>query len=119
MSDRFSMASTDDRTAKAQGEAAYRAIRKHFPSLMKVVATGDIVETLYAEEIVEESTFEVVTTTNSNLSSKQKGTKILKDVQIAVESKSYAFETFCRVLKQEGQAELSCQLQGRLYRLRP
>ena len=71
-------------------------------------------ENLYSEEIVEESTFEIVTATNSTLSTKQKGNKILKDVQMSVESKSDSFEIFCRILKQEGQGEISCQLQGRM-----
>lgn len=106
------MASSDEEQPKAQGEAAHKAIRKHFPSLMKIVATGDIVENLYADEIVEESTFEVVTAPSSVLSNKQKGTKVLKDVQITVNAKSEKFETFCNILKSEGHSDIVLKLKG-------
>ena len=106
------MASGDDSTTKTQGEAAYKAVRKHFLSLAKVVATGDIVERLYEEEIVDDSTLEIVTATNTTLTNKQKGSKILQDVQISVESKPSTFDTFCRILKSEGREELSHQLRG-------
>ena len=107
------MASSDEeKTELAHGEAAHKAIRKHFPTLMKVVATGDIVENLYANEIIEESTFEVVTAPTSTLSNKQKGTKILKDVQITVNAKPKHFQTFCDVLKAEGHPDLVLKLKG-------
>ena len=95
------MESNGRETPEARGEAAHKTIRKHFPTLMKIVATGDIVETLYAEEIIEESTFEIITAINTVMSNKQKGTKILKDVQIAVHSKPEHFETFCKILEAE------------------
>ena len=95
------MESNGKETPEARGEAAHKTIRKHFPTLMKIVATGDIVENLYAEEIIEESTFEIVTAINATMSNKQKGTKILKDVQIVVHSKPEHFETFCKVLEAE------------------
>lgn len=102
--------------AEARGEAAHKAIRKHFPSLMKVVATGDIVENLYAEEVIDESTFEVVTATNAVLSNKQKGTKVLKDVQILVSSKPDAFDTFCKIVSSDGQhKDLVMNLKSELH----
>ena len=107
------MATSAENTTQAHGQAAYKAIRKHFPSLMKVVATGDIVDHLYAEEVIEQSTHEVVTDAGNALSTKQKGNKVLKDVQVSVESKSEAFQIFCGVLQSEGQEELSHLLQGR------
>ena len=102
----------DEEPLMVQGEAAHKTLRKHFPTLMKIVASGDIVETLYAEDIIEESTFEVVTASNSTLMNKQKGTKILKDVQISVHSKPKAFEIFCRVLKSEGHDDIVVKLKG-------
>lgn len=104
--------SGDEEPPKAQGEAAHKALRKHFPTLMKIVASGDIVENLYAEEIIEESTFEVVTAPGTLMINKQKGTKILKDVQVSVHSKPKAFETFCRVLKSEGHDDIVVKLKG-------
>lgn len=90
-----------EETPEARGEAAHKTIRKYFPTLMKIVATGDIAETLYAEEIIDESTFEIVTAINTVMSNKQKGTKILKDVQAVVHSKPEQFETFCKILEAE------------------
>lgn len=104
--------SGDEEPPKAHGEAAHKALRKHFPALMKVVASGDIVENLYAEEIIDESTFEVVTTPGTLLSNKQKGTRILKDVQVSVSSKPKAFETFCQFLKSEGHTDIVLRLRG-------
>ena len=102
----------DEEPPKAQGEAAHRTLRKHFPILMKIIASGDIVENLYAEEIVEESTFEVVTGSGTLMTNKEKGTKILKDVLVSVRSKPKAFEIFCRVLKSEGHGDIVGKLEG-------
>ena len=102
----------DEEPPKTQGEAAHKTLRKHFPTLMKIVATGDVVETLYSEEIIEESTFEVVTAPATLMTNKQKGTKVLKDVQVSVHSKPKAFEMFCRVLKSEGHDDVVVKLKG-------
>lgn len=104
--------SGDEEQPKAQGEAAHKTLRKHFPTLMKIVASGDIVENLYAEEIIEESTFEVVTAPGTVMANKQKGTKILRDVQVSVHSKPKAFDIFCRVLKSEGHDDIVIKLKG-------
>ena len=104
--------SGDEEPPKAQGEAAHKTLRKHFPTLMKIVASGDIVENLYAEEIIKESTFEVVTAPSTVISDKQKGTKIIKDVQVSVHSKPKAFEAFCQILKSEGHDDVVSKLQG-------
>ncbi len=104
--------SGDEEPPKAQGEAAHKTLRKNFPTLMKIVASGDIVENLYAEEIIEESTFEVVTAPGTLMTNKQKGTKVIKDVQVSVHSKPKAFETFCQVLKSEGHDDVVSKLKG-------
>ena len=106
------MASSDEEPLPSHSEAAHKAIRKHFPQLSRVVATGDIPDHLYAEEVIEESTFEVVTDTNVPLTNKQKGTKILKNVQIVVHSKLKAFDNFCRILKSEGHPDIVLKLRG-------
>ena len=107
---------TDERAPRAPGEAAHEAIKKHFPSLVDVVATGDILTHLYSRGMVDDSTFDVVTSPTATLSSSQKGIAVLKSVQITVKAKpdSWKFDVLCSILKSEGnQAELANELAGK------
>ena len=102
-----------ERQSTTPGEIAHEAIKRHFPSLMKVVATGDIVPHLYSKGMLDESTFDIVTSPNATISSSQKGTIILKSVQSSVQVKPEKFDTFCRILKSEGdQSDLADELTG-------
>lgn len=105
---------TDERAPRAPGEAAHEAIKRHFPSLVDVVATGDILTHLYSKGVVDDSTFDVVTSPTATLSSSQKGIAVLKSVQITVKAKPEKFDVLCSILKSEGnQAELANELAGK------
>ena len=104
---------TDERAPRAPGEAAHEAIKRHFPSLVHVVATGDILTHLYSRGMVDDSTFDIVTSPTATLSSSQKGIAVLKSVQISVKAKPEKLDVLCRILKSEGdQAELANELAG-------
>ena len=95
------------------GEMAHEVIKKHFPELMMVVATGDILAHLYSEGMVDDSTFDLVTTPNATMSSIQKGTTVLKRVQNSLKVAPDKFDALCRILKFEGDhAELADKLKG-------
>lgn len=110
------MAETDERAPRTRGEAAHETIKRLFPSLMKVVATGDTLIHLYSNGMVDDSTFDIVTSPNATLSNTQKGINVLKSVQISVQAKPEKFDTFCRILKSEGdQAKLADELAGSYF----
>ena len=107
------MMEADERAPRTPGEAAREAIKRHFPFLTNVVATGDILTHLYSKGMVDDSTFDIVTSPTATLSNSQKGIAILKSVQISVQAKPEKLDVFCRILKSEGdQAELAYELAG-------
>ena len=102
-----------DRPPAAQGQKAREAIKKHFPSLMNVVATEVVLAHLYAAGMVDDSTFDVVTSHNVALSNNQKGTAVLKSIQSTVQVKPDKFNKLCQILKSEGDhEELADELAG-------
>ena len=106
---------SDERAPKTPGEAAHEAIKRHFPSLMNVVTSGDIVPHLYAKGLLDESTFDIVTSPQATISSTQKATAIVKSIQKSVQAKPEKFDTFCLILKSKelaDQAELAREIAG-------
>ena len=101
------------RSAGAEGRAAHQAIKKHFFLLMNAVVTGDIIVHLYSEGMVDDSTFDVVTSRSAVMSSQQRGTEVLKNVQAKVQAKPDKFKKFCEILKSDGDhTDLADKLSG-------
>lgn len=102
----------EDGPMEAKGTAASKAIRRNFPKLSKAVTRGDILEELYAQELIDQQTFEIYT--NPSLTDRDKGRKILLEVQSTVEIQPDHFDTFCSILDDESDVtkDLSKRLRG-------
>lgn len=102
----------EDGLMEAKGTAASKAIRRNFPKLSKAVTRGDILEELYAQELIDQQTFEIYT--NPSLTDRDKGRKILLEVQSTVEIQPDHFDTFCSILDDESDVtkDLSKRLRG-------
>ena len=101
----------EDETVQARGEAASKAIRRNFPKLSKAVTRGDIPEELYAQELIDQPTFDIFA--NQSFTDQEKGRKILLEVQKAVEIQPDLFDAFWRILCDEAVAkDLAQRLRG-------
>ena len=101
----------EDETVQARGEAASKAIRRNFPKLSKAVTRGDVPEELYAQELIDQPTFNIFA--NQSFTDQEKGRKILLEVQKAVEIQPDLFDTFCRILRDEAVTkDLAQRLRG-------
>ena len=101
----------EDGTVQARGEAASKAIRRNFPKLSKAVTIGDIPEELYAQELISQPTFDLFA--NQSFTDREKGRKILLEVQKTVEIQPDLFDAFCSILCDEAVTkDLAQRLRG-------
>ena len=101
----------EDGTAQARGEAASKAVRRNFPKLSKAVTRGDIPEELYAQELIDQPTFDIFA--NQSFTDQEKGRKILLEVQKAVEIQPDLFDAFWHILCDEAVTkDLAQRLRG-------
>ena len=105
-----------ERIVTASSSAAHKAIRANFKELSRTVTEGDIPEALYAKEIITDDTLEFVS--NQSKSGREKGRKVMLQVQKGVKVNSAIFDTFCGVLADESlymvAQELSRKLRSKL-----
>ena len=98
-----------------KGSAATNAIRKNYGLLHKAVTIGDIPMSLYSEGMIEENTFQQITTPGNGLTDADKGHLILKNVKKMVQIDPSRIELFCMILNsQEGAKKVASTLHGKL-----
>ena len=101
----------EDGTLQAQGEAASKAIRRNFPRLSQAIMKGNIPEELYAQEMIDQLTFDIFS--NQSFTDQEKGRKMLLAVQKAVEIQPNLFNAFYRILRDEAMTtDLAQRLRG-------
>lgn len=89
---------------------AHKTLRKHYRKLVDAVSRGQIAAALYEKEVVED---DVIGLSTTNLSSKQIGEKIMKQVLQSIKLNPMLFESFCEALETESVTkEVVAELKG-------
>ena len=97
---------------KLKCDAAYKVMRKKFPQLHQVLATNDIPDFLYAEELIEDETMEKYG--SNNYTTKEKGRSFHRDIYSRVKLDYSVFEKMIEIIKEHGvrQEKLIQSLEG-------
>ena len=92
-------------------QAAYSTLRKNRKALSDAVTIGCIAEDLYSSDLIDDDTMEAAMSKSS--SDREKGNKIMRQVQKTVKVKPELFDVFCQVLSKEAVTErLARELKG-------
>ena len=94
-------------------QVAYSILRKKRKYLSNAVTIGCIPEDLYSSDLIDDATMEAAL--NKALSDREKGNKIMSQVQKTMKVKPELFAEFCQVLsKEEVTKQLAEELKGKL-----
>ena len=95
-----SMATPTDAPSKSgKHSVEYRALRKHYPKLVKVVSQRRIAVALFENQVIEDDMLELFTT---SLTGTDIGGKIMENVFLSIKLQPEEhFESFCKSLEVE------------------
>ena len=98
---------------KLKCDAAYKVMRKKYPQLYQVLATNDIPDFLYAEDLIEDESMEKYGHHN-NYTTKEKGRFFYRDIHSRVKLDFSVFEKMIEIIKEHGvkQEKLIQSLEG-------
>ena len=96
----------------SDGQAASDAIRKHTVQLLEPITFGTTIDELFSNELIDEQVYEAAT--SHNLTTQDKGRKIIREVQKKVKANPKLFVAFCDILAcNDTTSDISKTLRGK------